>query len=74
MTDLFTYLENNGFVREIEQPTIYVRGERLTFSVYTSNPHPNDKRSKGKYSKGQSKGRRIGLEEAGWIGMKKKQL
>lgn len=54
-------------VREINNPTIYTRnlGE-IIYNTYSNDSHPNDKRNS--YKKGQSKGRMIGLEEAGWIG------
>lgn len=57
-------------VREIHYPTFYTRhiGEFID-NTYKTDSHPNDKRNT--YKKGMSKGRMIGLEQAGWIGFVK---
>lgn len=49
----------------MDKPLYYVRGNQYITNYYFANAHPNDKKSKA--IKGQSKGRMIGLEEAGWI-------
>jgi hypothetical protein len=58
-----------GYERNVIEPVIYVKGDSIHNNIYMNNSHPNDKKSS--YKAGDSKGRMIGLEEAGWIGYSK---
>jgi hypothetical protein len=56
--------------KEVEKPLIYIRislklGIEIHDNYYKDDAHPNNKYQ---YKKGESKGRMIGLEEAGWKG------
>jgi hypothetical protein len=53
---------------EIFNPTVYILDDDIVINFYTANS--NSKDYKNKYSFGQSKGRRLGLEEANYIGYK----
>lgn len=78
---LLTHLLRNGFVIEDNKPTLYVRGDRVSFNFYTAIRHPNDKGNRNNkkdpnykihnWNTGDSKGKKIGLEEAGWVGIRK---
>lgn len=49
------------------KPLFYVRGDEVRYNYYLHDAHPNDKKSHAKA--GVSRGRMIGLEEAGWTPM-----
>lgn len=49
----------------MDKPLYYVRNGNIHDNTYTQDSHPNDKRAN--YKAGESKGRMIGLEEAGWL-------
>jgi hypothetical protein len=51
---------------ERDKPLFYYRSGVALNNCYRANAHPNDKRSSA--VKDKSRGRMIGLEEAGWVG------
>jgi len=54
------------FIEEVKEPLFYYRSFQYIKNYYIADAHPNDHRSRAE--KGKTKGRRLGLEEAGWIG------
>lgn len=65
-----TFLNIFGFKKDPLAPTIYVRNNKIILNTYGSDGY----NKYGPYKKGQSRGRMIGLEEAGWTGYTSIQL